>query len=100
MKCQHKKYSPIYFCFSGKTQFDLGLPTFLDQHNACIKHIDFSMDGSYLQSNDSSELYFFETESNIGSNTRVHMHGDAPEPCPLPSILQRVVEKYVLSDIP
>ena len=41
----------------------------------------------------------FETESKIGSSTRVHMHGDAPEPCPLPRILLRVVEKYVLSDI-
>ena len=48
----------------------------------------------------SRHLNFCETESKIGSSTRVQMHGDAPEPCPLPRILLRVVEKYVLSDIP
>ena len=37
----------------------------VDHHNEPIKHIDFSIDGSYIQSNDSSELCYFETDTGI-----------------------------------
>ena len=43
---------------------------------------------------------FFETEERIGSSTKVHIHGEAPDPWPLPKILRNDVEKYTESDIP
>ena len=38
------------------------------------------------------QFCFFETDERIGSNTKVHIHGEAPDPWPLPKILLRDVE--------
>ena len=37
-------------------------------------------------------LYFFETNERIGSSTKVHIHGEAPDPWPLPKILLHEVK--------
>ena len=49
----------------------ISLSSKIEHHNELIKHLDFSMDGSYIQSNDSSELCFFETDTG---NSKINFH--------------------------
>ena len=41
----------------------------------------------------SRHFNFFDIDNSIGSRSRAQMQGEAPDPCLLPNILLRLVEK-------